>query len=244
METQTLITLALIAVVGLIQSSFQLSVSVLTLLSSHTIGRRRSHKRLIVLTNSFATGVAVMTILLLSLITLLAQYIVSVLPSTEFLWVVISGLLAGLGVAVWLFYYHRGPGTVLWVPRQFARFLTARAKATKQATEAFSLGMASVISELLFLFVPLVVSGLLLVSLSLEWQIVGLMIYGLTALLSLLIVNGLIGSGHSISRIQRWREANKRFLQFSAGSGLLILGFYLYVDQVLTTSVMTAAGAL
>jgi hypothetical protein len=54
---------------------------------------------------------------------------------------------------------------------------------------------------------------------------------------SLLIVNGLIGSGHKISSIQKWRENNKRFLQFAAGSGLLILGCYLYVDKVVAVSV-------
>jgi hypothetical protein len=36
-----------------------------------------------------------------------------------------------------------------------------------------------------------------------------------------------------LSRIQRWREANKHFLQFAAGSGLLILGFFVYVNEFL-----------
>ena len=237
-------SLAIIAVAGLIHASFQLSVSVLTLLSSHTIGKKRSHKRLVILSNSFTLGVAVMTILLLSFTAVLMQYIASFLSSLTIVWVVCCGLLAGLGVAVWFFYYRRGPGTSLWIPRQFARYLIHRSKATKEGTEAFALGLTSVVSELLFIFVPIVVSALLLINLPLQWQFVGLAVYGVTSLLSLIIVNSLIGSGHSISRIQKWREANKGFLQFVAGSGLLILGFYLYVDQVVATAVVAAAGGM
>jgi hypothetical protein len=54
----------------------------------------------------------------------------------------------------------------------------------------------------------------------------------------------LIGGGHTISGIQRWREQNKRFLQFVAGSALIVLGFYVYVEQVLTPTVMAAAGGM
>jgi hypothetical protein len=46
------------------------------------------------------------------------------------------------------------------------------------------------------------------------------------------LVAALIGGGHSLGQIQRWREANKGFLQFIAGSGLIVLGFYMYVNQV------------
>jgi hypothetical protein len=45
----------------------------------------------------------------------------------------------------------------------------------------------------------------------------------------------LLGGGHSISEIQRWRETNKRFLQVVAGGGLIILGFFIFVYEVLGT---------
>jgi hypothetical protein len=43
----------------------------------------------------------------------------------------------------------------------------------------------------------------------------------------------LIGSGHRLSEIQKWRETNKRFLQFSAGGALVVLGFFVYVCKIL-----------
>lgn len=236
-----LTALVIVAVAGLIHASFQLSVSVLTLLSSHSIGKKRSHGRLILLTDSFTIGVGVMTLLLLSATALFLQ---SLSVPLELIWMLCVGMLGGLGISVWIFYYRRETGTRLWVPRPIASYLETRTKATKHSAEAFSLGLTSVIGELLFIFVPIVVSALVLVQLPATWQLVGIGIYTVLSLFTLVVVNALIGSGMSISRVQRWREQNKGFLQFAAGAGLLALGFYVYVEQVLTPTVMAAAGAV
>lgn len=228
-------SLAIIAFAALIHASFQLSVSMLTLMSGHAIGSKSSHTKLLRLTNTFSLGVAIMTLLLLSFIAfVLQQYFAGHVPTVA--WASAAGLLLGLGVAVWVFYYRRKPGTSLWIPRGMARYLSDRTKNTKQSAEAFGLGMSSVIGELIFIFAPMAVSALALLQLDPGMQIVGIAIYTFISLLSLLIVNGLIGSGHKLSHIQKWREDNKRFLQFAAGSGLLILGFYLYVDKVVAVS--------
>jgi hypothetical protein len=226
---------AIIAFAALIHTSFQLSVSMLTLMSGHAIGNKSSHAKLLRLTNMFSFGVALMTVLLLSVIAfVLQQYITAAIPPV--VWASVCGLLIGLGVAVWAFYYRRTPGTSLWLPRSMARYLSDRTKSTKQSAEAFSLGMSSVIAEFIFIFAPITVSALALLQLDPGMQIVGVALYAFISLLSLLVVNGLIGSGHKLSRIQKWREDNKRFLQFAAGSGLLILGFYLYVDKIIAVS--------
>jgi hypothetical protein len=239
----TIDTLVIIAAAALIHASFQLSVSMLTLLSSHTIGAKRSHGRLLGLTGAFTLGVFIMTVLLISTISLFIQIGMSA-SSSMVVWIAACGLLFGLGVAVWIFYYRREQGTALWIPRQMARYLSDRTKATKQTGEAFGLGVSSVLAELLFIFAPILVSALVLAQLEPSAQLAGLAIYASLSLFPLMIVNGLIGSGHKISRIQRWREENKSFLQFIAGGGLVVLGFYLYVDRVLTPTVMAAAGNL
>ena len=59
-----------------------------------------------------------------------------------------------------------------------------------------------------------------------------IVIYTLISLLSLLIVWAMVGSGHSLSKIQQWREKNKRFLQFICGAALIILGIYIYANEV------------
>ena len=70
-----------------------------------------------------------------------------------------------------------------------------------------------------------------------DLQLLGAVGYIIVASLGMIIVTVLIGSGHNLSHIQRWRERNKRFLQFAAGSGLIILGLYLYANQIVASSV-------
>ena len=95
-----------------------------------------------------------------------------------------------------------------------------------------ALPISSVVAELLFTIVPIITAACAIIGLPPIWQIVGAAGYTLAASLGLLIVALLIGSGRQLSRIQRWREQNKYFLQFAAGLGLIILGFYIYVNTV------------
>lgn len=232
---------AIIAFAALIHASFQLSVSMLTLLGSHAIGKKTKHTKLLRLTNGFFFGVAVMTMLSLSFVALIFQdSFGSKVPLV--VWAAGCGLLLGLGIAVWAFYYRREEGTTLWIPRGFARYLSDRTKATSHAAEAFGLGLSSVLGELIFIVAPLVVTALILVKLPPLWQLIGILTYTIISLLPLAIVNGLIGSGHKISGIQKWREDNKRFMQFVAGGGLLVLGFYVYVDQVVSATAFAYGG--
>ena len=225
-------SLAIITLAALIHSSFQLSVSVLTLLSGHSIIAKHSQAKVARLTTSFVLGVGVMTVLLLSFVSiLLLDTLGSKVPAI--VWSMACGLLLGVGIAVWLFYYRREKGTALWVPRPIANYLNGRAKATKDSSEAFGLGLVSVISELLFIMAPIIISALVLIQLPAAWQLAGIGIYAVVSMLPLVIVWVLIGRGHKLSGIQKWREDNKYFMQFVAGSGLLILGFYTYVTQVI-----------
>lgn len=231
---------AIIAFAALIHASFQLSVSMLTLLSGHAIGKRTAHGRLMRLTCSFLTGVGIMILLLVSFSAFVLQHSFdSQIPLL--VWATAAGLLIGLGVAVWAFYYRHEKGTSLWIPRGIARHLADRTKATKSSAEAFGLGLTSGIGELVFTFAPMLVAALVLIQLEPLWQLIGIAVYLFISLLSLLIVYVMIGGGHKLSRIQKWRETNKRFLQFTGGAGLLILGFYLYVEKV--ASVVMTGGS-
>lgn len=228
----TLQTFILIGVAALIHASFQLSVSILTLLSSHTLGKKRSHTALLRLIGNYIAGAVLMTVLLISATILATINIFSGNGIPAEVWAGACGLLMGLGIVVWLFYYRKGAGTELWLPRGLAQYLHDRVKKTSRPSEAFALGLSGVMAELLFLIGPLFVSALLLIELSPLWQLAGIGFYAIVASLPLLIIGALIGGGHSIGSIQKWRENNKRFLQFIAGAALIVLGFYLYVDQI------------
>lgn len=224
-------SLAIIALAALIHASFQLSVSMLTVMSGHALGRKTAHARLLRLSGSFILGVLLMLALMLCFITLVVQNTLSVIP--PLVWAGASGLSIGVGIAVWSFYYrHRQSGTVLWLPRPMANYLEKRARKTRYPAESFTLGLGSVAAEILFAIAPLLIASLILVTLPPPLQIGGLLLYTLVAGLPLIVIYLMIGGGHSLGKIQRWRETNKRFLQFAAGSALIILGVYLYVDTL------------
>lgn len=231
-----LTSLAIVAFAALIHASFQLSVSVLTLLSGHAIGSKKSHGRVIRLTTSYMAGAGVMTLLLLSFVSLIVLH--SFGPNVPLMvWALSCGLGFGIGVAVWLFYYRpKTNGTELWIPRAFAKHLNDRSKATQHSAEAFSLGLTSVLAELLFIIPSLAIAALTLLGLPSAWQLAGITLYTVISLLGLFIVWSLIGSGRSLARIQKWRIENKRFLQVTGGGALLILGFFVYVSKILATA--------
>jgi hypothetical protein len=230
------ISLAIIALAALIHASFQLSISVLTLLSAHTIGAKRSQARLLRLTTSFVFGAGLMTLLLLSFTSLVLLNIFG-LKTPQIVWALACGLAVGVAVSIWLFYYRHEKGTMLWIPRGIAKYLTDRTEATKLSAEAFGLGLSSVIGEILFIIAPLVISALVLIQLPYSWQLVGIAIYTIISLFSLIIVWISICGGHSLSRIQKWRESNKYFLQFASGAGLIVLGFFVYINEIVACTV-------
>jgi hypothetical protein len=204
-------------------------------MSGHAIGAKKSRARVIRLTTSYTTGAGVMTLLLLSFASLLFLHFFGT-DVPLLVWALVCGFVLGIGIAVWLFYYRRSKdGTELWIPRSFAKFLTDRSKKTHQGAEAFSLGLTSVIAELIFIIPTVSIAALVIIDLPSVWQLVGIGIYTVISLFGLLIVWSLIGSGKSLARIQKWRADNKRFMQFSAGSALIVLGFFVYVSKILST---------
>ena len=237
----TLTAFGIIGLAALIHASFQLGVSMVTLLSGHSTGKKLAARRTLRLVGSFLLGTIVMTALIISTLSDIAG--VAFRHSTPAtVWGVLAGIMIVVGLVVWICYYRRGPGTLLWIPRGLAKFLSRRIHATSNSAEAFSLGLTSVITELLFIIVPAAAAALAIVGLPLPLQLAGAAGYTIVASLGMLLVTALIGSGHNISHLQQWREANKRFLQFAGGSALIVLAFYVYVNLVVTPVVVARIG--
>ncbi len=221
-----------IAFAGLLHASFQLGVALLTLLSGHSLGSHRSFRKLMRLNVWYLLGATAITVLLFSAFGYLALLGTSQLIGLE--WLILSLLNMAIGLSVMLFYYRRSKGTGLWIPNSMAQYLTNRVKKTDNDAEAFTLGAGSVLAELPFIVGPLSVAVLYSLSLdTADLQALALLIYCLIALSPLFIIVALVGAGHKISNIQKWREENKLFLQYCAGSGLIILGAFVFIDKFL-----------
>lgn len=218
---------------ALLHASFQLGVSLLTLLSGHSIGAKRSQAHLMKLSVAYISGVIFLTTLLVASLGFIASLLDD--PREPLVaWVAVAALNVAIGVTVMLFYYRKRGGTELWLPRAMAKYLADRTKKTKHTAEAFTLGMGSVASEFFFILGPAAAAALLFIQLNPVLQLGSLIFYVFIASAPLLYITALVGSGQKISTIQRWREKNKRFLQYSAGAGLVVLGLYLFIAEVVT----------
>lgn len=213
-----------------VHTCFQLTVSVLTLLNSHTIGRRLPNSRLLNLNFWYILG-SIVTIALLQLgaISLVRSGVAHNASLTTGVSLGVAPFVALLTV---LFYYRRGRGTQLWLPRPAAEYITTRAKKTKSSVEAFVLGMATAVTELPFAIAPIAIVALLFEGFASERWLTLSLGYAVAVCLPLIFVAFYISSGHKISSIQRWRENAKDFLKWTSAAALLLLTLYLITLQI------------
>jgi len=221
-----------LVIAALVQASFGLGVSMLTLLSGHLLSDERSAARLHKLTVSYILGfgLAVFTSMIASL------YILSFFDftSSKEFWLILTGAAVGVGLAVILFYYRWDKhGTQLWLSRRTAAYLQTRTKATRSSFEAFALGIAAMVAELLFVATPIVMAANLALELNGVAQILSIVVYVLITLVPLIILFFFNHRGKRISTFIKWREKHKKFLQVMAGGILIMLGFYLLTYKVL-----------
>ncbi len=215
-------------VFALVHASFQVGVSVLTLLSSHSLSRRDSLRRLIGLNTAYIAG----TVLATATMLVLTIYLLQHLPGTWLttLWYGVMTTCIVVGLLVIATYYRRGKGTMLWLPRAAAAFLTRRAKRTRDPIEAAMLGATTVVAELPFTAVIFVgIALLVLYSAESIMKNVTILVYSCAVTVPLMLMTILIAGGHRLSTIQRWRESNKDFLQYAAGLGLLVIALCISV---------------
>ena len=221
---------------ALVQASFSLGVSMLTLLSGHLLSQEKSADRLNRLSVAYIFGSFIAILSGLVGATYLLLHL-SFAVDQKF-WSVLAGVAVGVGLAVLLFYYRWGKGeksggTRLWLPRRAAEYLYARTKATRHSFEAFILGVAAVVAELIFIIAPLAIAANLAVGLGGFAQVGAIFLYVVIAILPLIILFIANRRGAPLSAFQKWREQNKKFLQIIAGLLLIILGFYLFIYKTL-----------
>lgn len=231
MISQMISVLLLIGAVGIVHAMMQLGVSVLTLLSGHSLGSKRAHGRLLRLNFSYITGAFVAAILILAGLFLLVESFLWVIVRPETL-IAVSVLAIICSLSILRFYYRKSSGTLLWIPRSLAEYLTSRAKKTKNSFEAGALGAMTVVMELPFTIALFAIVAIFIIYIPYElrvWTVIG---YGLVTVLPLLTITALIGGGHRLSAIQRWREDNKYFLQYSSSFGLIAIAVYIILYYV------------
>lgn len=221
--------LVLVAFLAVLQASFQLATSVITLLSGHSLSKNLATNRLISLNLAFTFGAVSTTALFLIAMTYIGVLWVNSQTASQ-IW---SGLIlwaCATSLLLMTSYYREGSGTRLWISRRFAKYLSLRAKRTHSSVEAGALGIISTIGELPFTGIVLAMSAFVMAySVPADYHLAVALVYSIIACLPLIVITTLLAGGHRLSTIQRARESSKFFLQHAAGAGLLAAALYSFV---------------
>ena len=216
---------------ALVHATLQLSLGSLLLLYHASLGKhiRIKTRRL---ASRYVTGVALMTLLVLSAACFIIFTLCRGAMSTAGLSFCI-GALVGLAFCAWFLYYRSGRSTELWLPKSVASFINRRAKLTNSNVEAFSLGLLVGFAEMPFTLVLTIVSANSILMLPQIWQVTMLLIYTTVAITPLLVLRIGIRRGQTVVDIQRWRNKNKTFFRILSGAGFLVLAGFLLAFEIM-----------
>ncbi len=223
------ISLGIVILAMLIMGSFQLTPGVFALFYHYALGRF-SKPKASYLSLFFILGAEIITTCLyLSIFYLTCIFFFDNLhPETTILFWTIAGILIALGLISFFFYFRRGKGTKLFIPRKYAKALDQNAKSVKTRSDAFMLGALSGTCELVFTLPLYLVTCVEIMKMGAEGFSSNLLtiIYILTPVITLFLLRWKFQSGHNLADIQRSREHDKTFTR-------LILSFCYILIAVL-----------
>ena len=226
-----LLDLFIVILAGVIHAMLQLGISALLLLYHASLGKdiKKKTKELsmnFILGFSLFTGLAVSSICFFILV-----IFGGVMPAAGIVILVMA--LIVMAFFVWFVYYRRkSTGTELWIPRSFARFISARAKKTDDNVESFSLGMLIACAEVPFAAMLMIVAGNSIVNMPQGLQIISVLVYVIFAAAPMWICQMLIRYGDTVVDVQKWRVRNKEFFKVMSGVGFITLAIFVLAFKV------------
>ena len=224
------LSLGIVLLSSLAYMSLQLNLGCLLLLYHASVGKHIRAK-----SRTLATGYIFGVMIFLFLALSAACFLLLVLQNGALeLWQIsaLAGALLATAILIWLVYYRFGGATELWLPRSFTNFLHARARATKNPVEAFSLGFVSCFAELPFSAFLILLSANSILTLPQVEQFLAILGFILISILPLLLLRIFLRKGSSISAVQRWRSKNRIFIRIFSGLLFLTLGIFIFVFEV------------
>lgn len=228
---EMIIPLSEVFLAAVVHATLQLELGALLLLYHASLGKhvRKKTKSLV---TSYISGIGMLVLMSLTATTFVLDRTFGKALYPEEMMIVV-GMLVALAIAAWFFYYRTGRSTELWLPRVVAKFIDKRAKLTNSNTEAFSLGMLTSLAEMPFTLVLMIVAANSILSLSLPYQMLAIVIYTIITIIPPVILRLAIRKGQNVVDVQRWRVRNKMFFRILTGVGFLVLGCFLFSFEVL-----------
>ena len=211
------ISLGIVILAMLIMGSFQLTPGVYSLFYHYELGKH-SKAKASYLSLFFILGAEIITTCLyLSIFYLTCIFFFDNLhPETTILFWTLAGILIALGIISFFFYYRRGSGTKLFIPRKYAKALDYSAKTVKTRSDAFMLGALSGTCELVFTLPLYLVTCVEIMKMGAEGFSSNLLtiIYILVPVIPLFFIRWKFQSGSNLADIQKSRVHDKTFTRF------------------------------
>lgn len=179
------------------------------------------------LANAFILGVFTISLCLLLLIlssTFIFNTYFSQTATNYFVWTA-TGLLLALAVSTVFFYFRQGDGTELFISRKTAAKYLVRIKTVKNTSDAFCLGIVSIIPELLFTL-PLYIIVCYEITRINSTYPAGIFLLApciIAPTISLVILQTRFECGQNLANIQRSRVHNKLFARIVMSISYLVL---------------------
>jgi len=121
------------------------------LIFRHTTAGKFSKNKTSDLATFFILGTeTAIALILLSLYFIFSTPIFSLSLNHQIFAYIIAGILIALGLFFLFFYFKKGSGTRLFISRRLANTYIRRAKSANSRSDAFLLGMSSILPELIF----------------------------------------------------------------------------------------------
>lgn len=228
-DTTSFGLIMLLLVLAMVHSAFQLGISVLTLMSTHVLGRGKKAVRIRPMIATYG-AVSILLTFCIMLIVIFGEILLLPPRSQATVWLILALITFAVGSIVMLRYHKPGKGTRLWIAGPIVRYFINRAERARSPLQSAKLASTAIITELPLTLVIFASSALVIIELlPADYYLTAIILYSLVVMLPLSIIATMIASGHKVSTIQRWRESNKYFIQYIAAFGLYGAGLYILV---------------
>lgn len=228
---EELVDILIIAFAAITNAGLQLGAGTLVMLYNESLGKKIK-KTTRAVTRGFIIGAFLFSALLVSA-AILMILLVNNHPFGENGLAVASGALLAMSVVALFLYYRGGKNTILWIPDFIAKYFRKRAGKADTGAEGMALGMTTVLAELPFSLMLVIIAGNSLLNLPQAFIILAIAGYSLIVVMPLIIMKMLIRNGKTLADIQKWRVKNKTFFRVFTGICYMALAIFVIAFKLL-----------
>ena len=213
----------------LILMSLQLIPGIFALVSHYAFGKY-SNKKASDLALFFIIGVEIAFAITMLLIYLILTAIYSTIYNIDILIWIICGILVALGIITFFFYYRKGDGSKLFIPRSFAKNIDLRARSVKTRSDAFVMGVLAPFPELIFTLPLYIIATICIMEVG-ETAIIRAGLVSLFVFFTIIpnLLYYLISSHHNLATYIKFRFKNKTFFRIFISILYFILAIFIMI---------------